>query len=61
MSEFEFIKTDQGKPYGDLMKQVPELFTRDQIRQLFVTVGDISTVTEWGCGNASTEGKAKGQ
>jgi hypothetical protein len=60
MSEAEFVKTEQGKPYGDLMKQVPELFTREQARQLFITVGDISTITEWGCEKASTEKRANG-
>lgn len=53
ISESEFFKTDQGKPSGDLVKQIPNLFNKEQAKQLFQTVGDISTITDWGCGTVS--------
>lgn len=51
VSEAEFIESEQGKPFGNLMKQAPELFTTEQRKQLFLVVGDISAITDFGCGN----------
>lgn len=59
-SEFDFAKSDEGKSYGELMKQVPELFKQEQIKQIFLTIGDTSTITDWSCGgSASTDTKAE--
>lgn len=50
MSEAQYLKTERGKPLKELMQNVSKLFTREQSRQLFLTVGDTSTITDWGCG-----------
>jgi len=49
MSEAEYLKSVRGKPFKELMQNVSKLFTPEQSRQLFLTVGDISTITDWGC------------
>lgn len=50
LSEAKYVKTDAGKPFKELMQNVSKLFTPEQSRQLFLTVGDTSTITDWGCG-----------
>lgn len=55
LSESEYINAKKGKPIGALIKQIPELFDREQSKQLFLTIGDTSTITDWGCGSASSE------
>lgn len=50
MAESAYLKTLRGKPLRDLMQNTTTLFTPDQSRQLFITIGDISTITDWGCG-----------
>jgi hypothetical protein len=49
MSEAEYLKSARGKPFKELMQNVSKLFTPEQSRQLFLTLGDISTITDWGC------------
>ena len=49
MSEAEYIKTERGKPFKELMQNVKTLFTPDQRRQLFLTIGDGGKITDWGC------------
>lgn len=50
MSEAEYLKTTRGKPFKELMQNVSKLFTPEQSRQLFFTVGDTSNLTDLGCG-----------
>jgi hypothetical protein len=50
MPEAEYIKTERGKPFKELMQDAKKLFTPEQLRNLFLTVGDASTITDWGCG-----------
>jgi hypothetical protein len=66
MSEAKYVKTKRGKPFKELMQNVSKLFTPEQSRQLFLTVGDTSTITDWGCPllnatvNDPSAAKAKG-
>jgi hypothetical protein len=55
-SEAEYLKSTRGKPFRDLMQNVKKKFTPKQSRQLFLTVGDTATITDWGCGPAKVEG-----
>lgn len=50
MSEAEYLKSARGKPFKELMQNASKLFTPEQSRQLFLTLGDVSTITDWGCG-----------
>jgi hypothetical protein len=49
MSEAQYIKTERGKPFKELMSNVKTLFTPEQRKQLFLTVGDAASITDWGC------------
>jgi hypothetical protein len=49
MTEAAYIKTERGKPFKELMVNVKNLFKPEQSRQLFLTIGDTSTITDWGC------------
>ncbi len=50
MSEAEYLKTSRGKPLRDVMQGASTLFTPEQSRQLFMTIGDIAAITDWSCG-----------
>ena len=55
MPEAEYLKSVRGKPFKELMSNVKTLFTPEQRRQLFLAVGDVSTITDWGCAAPTVE------
>jgi hypothetical protein len=55
VSEFDFAKSEAGKSYGELMTNISDTFTQEQIGQIFMTIGDTTTITDWSCGGNSTD------
>lgn len=60
VSEKEFMNSEQGRPFKELMQQVPGLFSKEQIATLFSAVGDASTITDHGCGDSTGKPELNG-
>jgi len=55
LTERAFTQTDEGRPYLEFARQIPVLFSRDEIRKLFLTVGDTASITDFSCDGSGSK------